>query len=572
MKRPMGASSEVRNASPRARHANGRIDSDKSAAPMAISPSRSDVRFAWAQGDATLDTWRTALAEWAMQHTDRGYAVRVGNSLLDYLRAHRDVTRLPQEFCSQRYSNPCPLIGWLDRGRATDVAMTNVSHAFFEWYLERHLTLPDDYGRPVLAPGYWNPLVRQRSEQRATQTAREALPTRLIRELLAVLRDDDWAWCRAQEGDHIHAVDAKTGEAVRTWCPVRASALALKLLLPLRTFQVRMLDSGEGDSERYADGAWQSNASPHAPRSGASVRRGALRAFRDQATGSVTTGFFINTNKTADRKATAGTGGYEIPWQHDEAIRVLDQVARWQEEHNPIAEPLSWSALHDKNVRLASVERGENAYFLMRDPTGTHRNEPVTDGRLRGLWHRLVSEVEDRMNARGERLADGSPMRLTERIRQISGKVRRRSIYDLHSLRVSLLTALATDGGVPLHVLSKCIAGHASVVMTLYYVKTDPVAMTQVLTEATARIDHASQEQFARYLQSEARRDEGFVLNDPTGRTALDRSAPASWLQLDTGICPVGGTRCGEGGVALKTNLHGPVPGGVRNCVRCRFT
>ncbi len=92
-----------------------------------------------------------------------------------------------------------------------------------------------------------------------------------------------------------------------------------------------------------------------------------------------------------------------------------------------------------------------------------------------------------------------------------------------------------------------------------------------MLTEATAKIDHASQAPFARYLQSEARSGDGFVANDPAGAAALDGSAAASLLQLDTGICPVGDTRCGDGGPAMAKNKHGPVPGSARNCVQCRF-
>lgn len=532
--------------------------------------TRSDVQFAWANTDASLAAWRTVLAEWAAQHTDRGYAIRVGNTLLDYLQAFPAVTRRPQEFCSRNYSNPHPLIDWLDRGWATAAEMANVTHAFFAWYLDRHLTLPDDYGRPVLAPGYWNPMVRQRRESRGAKTARDALPTRLIRELLNVLQEDDWSWARARQADYISTVDRNTGERTRVWCPVRASALALKLLLPLRTFQVRMLESGEGDSEVFADGAWRANTGPHAPATGSPVRRGFLRAFRDRATASVTTGFYVNTNKTADLKQKSESG-YEIPWQHEAVIDIVERLVRWQSEYNPVAEPLPWSTLHDKNVRLASVLRGPPAFFLMRDPNGVYANEPVSDGTLRSLWHALVAETERRMNVRRERMADGSPMRLTERVRCKDGRVKRRSIYDLHSLRVSLLTALATDGGVPLHILSQCIAGHASILMTLYYVKSDPVAMTQMLTEATAKIDHESQARFARYLRSEARSDDGFVINDPAGAAALDGTAAASWLQLDTGICPVGGTRCAEGGPAIAKNKHGPVPGGPRNCVQCRF-
>jgi hypothetical protein len=52
---------------------------------------------------------------------------------------------------------------------------------------------------------------------------------------------------------------------------------------------------------------------------------------------------------------------------------------------------------------------------------------------------------------------------------------------------------------------------------------------------------------------------------------AVDHGDVASWLTLDTGVCPVGATRCHDGGPLLAKGVHGPVPGGARNCARCRF-
>ena len=47
------------------------------------------------------------------------------------------------------------------------------------------------------------------------------------------------------------------------------------------------------------------------------------------------------------------------------------------------------------------------------------------------------------------------------------------------------------------------------------------------------------------------------------------------WINNNLGICPYGGTRCHDGGEILrrnskKNNTYGPVPGGPKNCVRCR--
>ncbi len=51
------------------------------------------------------------------------------------------------------------------------------------------------------------------------------------------------------------------------------------------------------------------------------------------------------------------------------------------------------------------------------------------------------------------------------------------------------------------------------------------------------------------------------------------------WLRLDIGLCPNGGTLCNIGGEAIQRrndkgvdkSTYAPVPGGERNCVRCRF-
>lgn len=68
-----------------------------------------------------------------------------------------------------------------------------------------------------------------------------------------------------------------------------------------------------------------------------------------------------------------------------------------------------------------------------------------------------------------------------------------------------------------------------------------------------------------------------------TGKLAADSKGaynePTGLSRLETGICPNGCTQCHIGGEAIakrndrgKDKSHyGPVPGGRRNCVRCRF-
>lgn len=78
------------------------------------------------------------------------------------------------------------------------------------------------------------------------------------------------------------------------------------------------------------------------------------------------------------------------------------------------------------------------------------------------MWFYLLSELEARCTARGETLEDGTPLRFVK-----AGSYAT-THFPLHTLRVSLITAYALEGGVPMPVLSKLIAGHARLIMTIY--------------------------------------------------------------------------------------------------------
>ena len=72
------------------------------------------------------------------------------------------------------------------------------------------------------------------------------------------------------------------------WCPVMSVALLLKLSLPLRTFQVRMLDSGEMDTYKYVQknkteqGEWiKNNCKLSQGNENSPFTKGVLRKFRN---------------------------------------------------------------------------------------------------------------------------------------------------------------------------------------------------------------------------------------------------------------------------------------------------
>ncbi len=545
---------------------------------------KSDPTFAWAVvRDPTLDLWRRYLTEWLADRPVKSKALTLGEFFLNYLLANPSVTRNPEEFCRRTYLPTVPYRDWLEARHKNQRALfdsNNRACEFMDWLLDNHLSTPDDLGRPVRSPQHWNPVTRLQRKAQSIQTHREAIPTRYINEMIRILTEADFAWPKSIASEWFSWFDPVAGRWEKVWSPVRVSAMLLKLYLPLRTFQIRMLDSGEADSECYGDGQWAENVGPLAPGRRAVVRKGFLRKFTDRLTGRSHTGFFVNTNKTQDRGKDEEDKGYQIPWQHGDAIGVVTDLLRWQDHYNPIKAPTRWADLHDTNIVRAGrsgafAKRGE-ACFLFRDPCGTYCNEPLTDSRLRPFWITLLNELERRVAARGEVLADGSPILFIDRRHPKSGEPLR-PVYDLHTLRVSLITALATEGGVPIPILSKCVAGHASILMTLYYVKLGAPQITERLAEAQKKIHLEEQRNFLRFLQSAQHKKLMSLVasNDASGVTALHENAPGSWIVGDKGICPVGGALCSKGGPKLTSNVqladYAPTPGGPRNCIRCRF-
>jgi hypothetical protein len=289
------------------------------------------------------------------------------------------------------------------------------------WVLENYFSVEDDTGNKIVPIEYHNPISadipdRPRSSG-LTESDKSTLPFRYIKQLRRMLvpveslhfQDLSWAieaikgernggdWfvvnyslidendldCVWRERATTKYEQVKKGlpETVyELWSPVRTVALYTKLLLPLRTYQVRMLDSGESDTYRYTQpmrheaGHWTNNigiikeGTEKHP-----VRRGVFRKFFDPVTKLEMTGFYINTNKTADIDKEEYAKGYDVPWQYEEALYWLSKLRDWQEKYNPIDSPTPWTELeksHLGQIKDHNILRqmGVSA-FLFRDPT-----------------------------------------------------------------------------------------------------------------------------------------------------------------------------------------------------------
>lgn len=644
---------------PRFQKAFGRAKSSLGELPRAA-----DFEFSWvAKNYPELIGWKDHFSEWIAVF-ERGLQPRIdalGRFVEQYLIKLSPVPS-PELFLSRARRWPDFYEMACTDSQAGTTPNNRVSE-FLDWLLDKQFSEPDDFGAPVRLPQFTNP-VRPRSKSKApvpTESVHAPLPYRYImelRELLAPGRNfKDWAFAHNIHGlldtrpgargpDWVIVTEADVDESdpdcvvrrrrrslrglrnvvpkdpskvirvynpkrkehelyediVEIWSPVRAVAVLTKLLLPLRTYQVRMLDSGEADTWQSTADGWVLNKGPLAHGTLARpVANGVLRRHHDLEVNKEITTLYVNTNKTADIGKDSGHLGYEIPWQNEEVIYWLSKLRRWQEKYNPIPRPLSWTELEARHFggdmkSTALLTKMPKTCFLFRaaEDDGENRWKPIRDIQLVRLWFHLLKELETRIAARGEALSDAAPIRLVPAWEDSSqGQV---SMYPLHSLRVSLLTSLAMEGDVPLPILSKMVAGHSRLVMTLYYLKLGVAQMTNTLDGAAQKMANSTEIGMRRFL-AEANYTEletKLVFNNKTALNAAIPADPADrnslgWVSRSYGMCLVGGSGpraegkrmmpgCHNGGPAvslhkfdLSQNEYAPVPGGAGNCVRCRW-
>lgn len=331
------------------------------------------------------------------------------------------------------------------------------------------------------------------------------------------------------------------------YCPVLPMFFRAMLMLPLRGAQMARLDSGEGDEEAF-DGsrlAWIRNPSPLA---GYWKRvddgHGALRGYarRDGDPTSTVTGFLINTSKTGNP--------YVIPWEHSKLHRLFWELRLWQQEHNPISAPVKPDDyVDDKKTSEERVSSMPDIFPLFRMPaTGRNRglNTPPAHRKSDQAWQEIMAETERRWN-------DRNPSDCIEIVkRQAKTKQPYGACYNVHGLRVAGLTRLFM-AGMPIEVLSKLVAGHRGLAMTMYYLKFRPANVHRILEEAVVRADTAAAQGFMADLGDwtlEQARKRAAYLQEDGMSAAVEMDSALRLLHTDVtiGMCPWAGTRCGDGG------------------------
>ncbi|OOE93630.1 integrase [Salinivibrio sp. AR647] len=519
---------------------------------------------------------------------------------------------------------------------------------FIDFVIEKVFSEEDDYGN--LVPLAQNPLSKIKRQDSRAETVRAPLPYRYIQDLrqilsplpdkteLAVieqnLKDDEsllpayhyrhfkhWAWAQ-QAGSNWFEVEpelidktdpdcvwrikevTREGNKItvhQIWSPVKAMVIFMKLHLPLRTYQVRMLDSGEADTWRYEQGQWVLN-SKHEFVLGSEKRpfgKGIFRRIHDTMTGLHSTALYINTNKTADQNKDELELGYIIPWQNEEVLYWLEKLRNWQEKYNPITKPTNCTTLLKKHIgkkksktQLESI--GEIA-FLFRDASakGKDKSKPIAgDSNIASFWYQLLLTLENQLAEHGNTLDNGERLKLVVDYPEGTAKgAMVATLFPLHSLRVSLITAYTMDTQLPLPVISKLLAGHTRLLMTIYYNKITPSVMAEKMNEAHGELDAKSKQSVRNFLKDASMEQIQCKMvyhSDDSIQAALVNCNPIGWEERSCGLCLVGGNAvksdeistlggCWNGGELVKNSsnpnakVYSSVPHGPENCIRCRW-
>jgi len=576
--------------------------------------------------DPQLETWRSYAIEWLGEQAN-GYSEKKMSLhvfLVDYILAY-NLHRDPKMFL--RRDSPKPSIDNLimdvmheNRSISDDKFRkmpkppinphrNNIIRCFIDWVLQEklfkqksgHYQIPDEFHNPFSQ-------IVKRSGKKLFETNKNPLPFSYLKRLREMLSPgsnfEDWKWAQyainssGERGDWIivdpSIIDkndpdcvarkrvrfvkrlSRIEEVYEIWSPVRAVALYTALMMPLRTHQIRMLDSGESDTWRYEKGKWILNKYKLATGNEKNpIMKGVFhRGLNDR------TDIYVNTNKTADINKDENDKGYIIPWTNDPVLYWLEKLRNWQQKYNPLKEATPWQALcvkHFNNARpnpLVLKQRG-TCCFLFRNPADYDQPQtPITRNSLDTIWFKLLQELEKQCFELGE-TNDG------ERIRFIDPQNSNVTLYPLHSLRVSLIT-FYVENDIPIEIISKLIAGHSRVIMTYYYLKFGKAHINEKIEKAERSSIENERINYKKFLMEKTYKDfeEIFAYNNIDALNAASKiKSTLTILFEDKGFCPVGGKLCDEGGdidentIGKKKLKYNPVPGypNEKNCIRCRF-
>ncbi|RAI71902.1 hypothetical protein DOZ80_08700 [Pseudomonas fluorescens] len=346
----------------------------------------------------------------------------------------------------------------------------------------------------------------------------------------------------------------KQGDKYLLWFPGYWMLAYTLISIPARARQVAYNDSGEFD-EYIADIendkiVWVKNKNPLAK---CKSRQAFIQRCDDNAWG-----MHFTSNKTSYLG-----DGYDVPWAPETLVYWMIRFRKWQEKYNSIKRSKPWTECTRTNLNEGQLKRKGANCFLFR--AFKEEQPPAYTARLSERLAAALYFTQPR-NLSLATFVDG---------RSHGSLSHYESKYTPHCMRVSLITAYVMEFGLPIEVVMK-LAGHASVVMSIYYVKVGAAFLRRRMDEgeklALRDQAYAAQEMLEQNRLDELTHD--LIANSELALQVLRAGNVGSTLVRDYGLCPYAAARCEDGGALVGgTNIWHPVPAGylgIQNCVRCR--
>lgn len=404
------------------------------------------------------------------------------------------------------------------------------------------------------------------STKSSGRTRRKALDEFVLETLIAENRRPDaegnpFGFARSLGRFDRRVIDQKDGNEKTVFWPALPILFDAILNMGMRKYMAQWMDSGEGD-EVWIDLQSYTEYPNPLPCATKGRRMAFVRLVQADHRKHVL-GSFFPINKS---------GAYETPWVDDETARYYLMMRDWQARYNPRKFPVQ--AERDSLTKQYVAEDAIAAvYPVFRDPRGSNKAYPPTDGTIYSYWMELLQHCEPIVNEQRRQAAESRGKPFQREPLLVNGKPR----WDIHSLRVTTVTTLI-EAGVSPEVVAHLV-GHKSVAMTWHYVEVNNQKTNEEVRRglemrrqrAVAELDNLNTNEEVDDVLSRvlggmvSLRGDQFqgaeLLTD-----ALLSDEPGRYEVFAHGICP--GGDCSTGGEYYK-NSYRPVfrP---RACSRCR--
>jgi hypothetical protein len=371
----------------------------------------------------------------------------------------------------------------------------------------------------------------------------------------------------------MESLQLETGMEEKVFCPILPAIVYLMLVFPMRTHGARWTDSGEMDEVLYDFDSKQfipNTGNPISGRADGVIQPSQQGPIDDSSVPDLE--FQVSTNKT--QLSRRNRSAFTIPYFPPDVLWIVKRVLEWQKRYGPPAHLVK--EVHEptneeyRNQGLADFY--PNICPLFRYPK-QHSFYPPSHSQIAYFWGNLCA-LWDAKNAlwkdpktRKFCQRPGCP-KLSRPYTRPDGKQHQDlATYDLHSLRVSRVTALL-DAGLPIGIVA-AIAGHKSLAMTLHYYSAERQTLKVKLHEAFQKLgSDAGMEEIARRLYDTD--EEAWLRGSPAGFAQLRQNRRSGLMGITTsGICP--GASCETGMIDPEHPAKPPyeVPGS--RCPLCRY-